>query len=233
MSDGPVTAILLAAGSSSRMGETDKLWVDLGGRPLVAWPLETLGMLSDVSELVVVAPESQHEALEELAQTIGCAGRTRYVAGGERRRDSVAAGMAAAADARWYIVHDAARPLASVALAGRVLAAAREHGAAVPGLAVADTIKRVDPSGRVLETLDRAALRAIQTPQAFEADLLRRAHAATDGDTPDDAALVEALGSPVQVVDGEGEAMKVTTLDDLKRVRALIAGDAQGERGGR
>ncbi|MYE46498.1 MAG: hypothetical protein F4X25_07055 [Chloroflexi bacterium] len=125
-------------------------------------------------------------------------------------------------DARWVLVHDSARPLASSALASRALEAARETGAAVPGLPVADTIKRIDAEGLVRETPDRASLRAIQTPQAFDADLLRRAHATIEGDATDDAALVEQLGAPVRVIEGEAQAFKVTTAEDLERLRALL-----------
>ena len=121
------------------------------------------------------------------------------------------------------VVHDAARPLAGVHLFQRVVAAVRAGAdGAVPGLPVPDTIKRVDPSGRrVVETPDRAALRAIQTPQAFSAAVLRRAHAA-GGDATDDAALVEALGATVVVVDGDPSNLKITGPDDLVRAEVLL-----------
>ncbi len=119
------------------------------------------------------------------------------------------------------VVHDAARPLADPALFERVIAAVRDGAdGAVPGVPVPDTIKRVDPAGHVIETLDRAALRAIQTPQAFAADVLRRAHAG-EGDATDDAALVEAAGGRVVVVEGDPANLKVTGRDDLVRAEAL------------
>ncbi len=222
-------AILLAAGVSRRMGGTDKVWAEICGRPLLALPLERLGAVEEVEEIVVVAPGSRHIEIGELAFGLGVSPRTmlRCVEGGERRRDSVAAGLAALPDARWVLVHDSARPLASSALASRALAAAREHGAAVPGLPVADTIKRVDAEGLVRETPERASLRAIQTPQAFDAALLRRAHAAIGGDATDDAGLVEQLGAPVRVIEGEPQAFKVTAAEDLERLRAhLVDGEA-------
>ena len=218
-----VAAILLAAGRSERMGGIDKPWAALGGRPLLAWPLAMLASLDAVETIVVVAGEERREQIEALAAEAAPGREVRWAGGGARRRDSVAAGLAAAPEAAWCLVHDAARPLASAALARRVLDAAREHGAAVPGLAVADTVKAVDAEGRVTATLDRAALRAVQTPQAFAADLLRRAHAASGDDATDDAQLVERLGEPVWVVEGEAAAMKVTTADDLDRVRSLVA----------
>ena len=240
---GETVAVLVAAGSSRRMGGVDKLWAELGGRPLLAWPLEMLAGLDEVDVVVVVAPAERHREVAALASGIGGVAQVRCVAGGARRRESVAAGLAAAPEAAWYVVHDAARPLASAELARRVLAAARErgdHGAAVPGLAVADTVKAVEADGRVRETLERASLRAVQTPQAFAGALLRRAHAelgaeerGTEGagalspeQALDDAQLVERLGEAVWVVEGEPGALKVTTAEDLERVRVLAAGRA-------
>lgn len=218
----PVAAILLAAGRSQRMGGIDKVWATLGGRPLLAWPLEMLAALDAVDRIVVVSGEERRGQIETLAAEFAPGRDVRWTGGGERRRDSVAAGLDAAPEAAWYLVHDAARPLASVVLAGRVLDAAREDGAAIPGLAVADTVKVVDANGQVTSTLDRSALRAVQTPQAFAGPLLRRAHAAGGDDATDDAQLVERLGEPVVVVEGEPNALKVTTSEDLDRVRALV-----------
>ncbi|MDE2695794.1 MAG: 2-C-methyl-D-erythritol 4-phosphate cytidylyltransferase [Chloroflexota bacterium] len=218
----PVAAILLAAGRSQRMGGIDKVWATLGGRPLLAWPLEMLAALDAVDRIVVVSGEERREQIEALAAEFAPGRDVRWTEGGERRRDSVAAGLAAAPEAAWYLVHDAARPLASVVLSGRVLDAAREDGAAIPGLAVADTVKVVDADGQVTSTLDRSALRAVQTPQAFAGPLLRRAHAAGGDDATDDAQLVERLGEPVVVVEGEPNALKVTTSEDLDRVRSLV-----------
>lgn len=219
-------AILLAAGASQRMRGIDKVWAELCGRPLLTLPLQRLAAVEAIEEIVVVAPGARHIEIGELAFGLGVSPKLplRCVEGGARRRDSVGAGLAALPDARWVLVHDSARPLASSELASRALAAARETGAAVPGLPVADTIKRVDGDGLVRETPDRASLRAIQTPQAFDADLLRRAHAEIKGDATDDAALVEQLGAQVRVIEGEPQAFKVTTAEDLERLRALLPG---------
>ena len=226
MPEGSTVAILLAAGGSTRMGGDDKLWAELGGEPLIALPLRMLAALADIDALVVVAPRAKHEALRDLAASVRC--EPRCVEGGARRQDSVAAGIAAAPDAQWYLVHDGARPLASAALARRVLDAAREHGAAVPALPVTDTIKRVDGAGDVIETLPRDELRAAQTPQAFAGELLRRAHAAATAEATDDAALVEALGAPVHVVEGEAANVKVTAPGDLELIRARQASTSGG-----
>ena len=225
-----VVAIVLAAGSSSRMGGVDKIWADLNGTPLIAHALHALARTPGVTTVVAVAPAPRHAALAALLD--GCGVRVRCVEGGARRQDSVAAGIAAAPHAAWYLVHDGARALVTPALATRVLQAARTHGAAVPGLPVADTVKRVQPvpggaSGEEVEavrgTIDRAPLRTIQTPQGFRGDLLRRAHAEVTGDATDDAGMVERLDLPVVVVRGETTNLKVTTPDDLAIARILLA----------
>ncbi len=229
MADAEVVAMLLAAGASRRMGGDDKLWVDLAGEPLLARPLRTLATMPEVDLLVVVAPTGRHAMLQTLAGE--AAARLRCVEGGARRQDSVAAGIAAAPDAGWYLVHDGARPLLTASLARASLDAAREYGAAVPGVPLSDTLKRVAADGRVIETLDRggarAGLRAAQTPQSFAAALLRRAHASSPDDATDDAALVERLGERVQVIDGDPVNMKVTTAADLALVRGLLSATAR------
>ncbi len=204
------------------MAGEDKLWADLGGAPLVARSLRMLARVGGVRTVVVVAPAARHAALRALLPPGGTA-ELVCVEGGARRQDSVAAGIAAAPNAAWYLVHDAARPLASASLARAALDAARDAGAAIPGLPVIDTIKRVDAAGRVTETLDRALLRRVQTPQAFDGDLLRRAHREVRDDVTDDAAMVERLGAPVVVVAGELRNVKVTFLRDLAVVRDLAA----------
>lgn len=215
-----VVAIVLAAGRSTRMGGDDKLAADLDGAPVIARALRTLGSLEGLAALVIVASEQRHTELRQFAPpNID----VRCVVGGDRRQDSVAAGLAAAPDAAWYLVHDGARPLVTQQLAARVLAGARSHGAAVPAIPVSDTLKQIDEDGRVTATVDRASIRAIQTPQGFAGDLLRRAHAAVTEDVTDDAAMVEALGEPVFIVEGDPANLKVTHPIDLELARSLLA----------
>ncbi len=218
---GSVAAILLAAGASARMGGADKLWAELDGRPVVSHSVRTLLSLPEVETLVCVAPRERHDALRALAGETP--GRVICVEGGARRQDSVSAGLQGAADAAWYLVHDAARPLLTTALARRVLDAAREHGAAIPGVPVVDTLKRVDDTGSVLATVGREELRAVQTPQAFAGEVLRRAHAEATEDVTDDAAMVEALGARIVVVEGDPANLKITTPGDLEVARMLLA----------
>ena len=147
-----VVTIVLAAGRSTRMAGGDKLWVELDGAPVIAHALRSLSTIDGLAALVIVGPEPRHE---ELRQLVDSDIEVRCVVGGARRQDSVAAGIAAAPEAAWYLVHDGARPLVTRELASRLLDAARAHGAAVPGVPVADTLKRVDDDGRVLETVAR------------------------------------------------------------------------------
>lgn len=214
-------AVIVAAGASSRMG-SDKIWADLGGQPVIAHSLATFAASSRVSGIVVVAPAERHEQV----LAFPCAVPVACTEGGARRQDSVAAGLALAPDADWYLVHDGARPLVTRELVSRVLEAAEATGAAIPGVLVVDTIKRV-ANGRVRETVDRSALRAVQTPQAFAGPLLRRAHAEVTQDVTDDAAMVEHLGVEVAVAEGDSRNIKITTPDDLLVARALLAAQSQ------
>jgi 2-C-methyl-D-erythritol 4-phosphate cytidylyltransferase len=144
--------------------------------------------------------------------------------GGERRQDSVSAAIDHCDGHAWISVHDAARPLTPPGVFRAVLDAARAEGAATAGVPCVDTVKQVQ-HGHVSATLDRSSLIATQTPQAFGADLLRRAHlhaAATDAHAPDDASLVETLGEPVVVVHGDPRNFKVTFPQDLVLLRALL-----------
>jgi 2-C-methyl-D-erythritol 4-phosphate cytidylyltransferase len=210
-----VWAIVVAGGSGSRFGDSiPKQFLELGGLRLIDWALAAAGAACD--GVIAVLPATHLDAT--LAPGVTA------VAGGPTRSASVRAGLAAVpAGAAVIVVHDAARPLADPTLFERVIAAVQAGAdGAVPGVPVADTVKRVDPSdGVVLETLDRPALRAIQTPQAFAAAVLRRAHAG-EADATDDAALVETVGGRVVVVDGDPANLKITGPDDLERAEALL-----------
>jgi len=213
---GDVWAIVVAAGSGHRFGDTvRKQFLDLAGIRLVDRAVTAARAACD--GVVAVLP-ADHTGAALPAGVV-------TVTGGPSRSASVRAGLAAVPpDAGIVVVHDAARPLAGAELFERVVAAVRAGAdGAVPGVPVPDTIKRVDASGgRVVETLDRPALRAIQTPQAFSAAVLRRAHEG-GGDATDDAALVEALGATVVVVEGDPANLKITGPDDLRRAEALLA----------
>ena len=207
-------AIVVAGGEGRRFGAA-KQFLDLAGRPVLDWSVEAARSVAD--EVVLVLPS---DALGDPARHAGC---RLVAAGGVTRADSVRAGLALVApEVEYVLVHDAARPLASPALFRAVadaLAAGAE--AVVPGLALHDTIKRV-VDGRVESTLRREELVAVQTPQGFRAEVLRRAHA-TGAEASDDAALVEALGVSVRVVPGEEHNVKLTTTADLGLAALYLA----------
>ena len=219
-----VWAVLAAAGSGERLGaDRPKAFVRLGERPLLAESLERLEASDWVDAIVIAAPPGWEEPAILLAEELGCGKVSASVAGGATRAESVRNGLAEVADdAAVVLVHDAARPLLDETVMERVLGALNEGwDGAVPAVPVSDTIKRIDGE-RVVETVDRAALRAVQTPQAFLARMLRLAHEG-DPDASDDAGLVEAKGGRVAVVPGEPANAKITTPVDLAFARHLMA----------
>jgi 2-C-methyl-D-erythritol 4-phosphate cytidylyltransferase len=221
-----VWAVLVAAGRGERFGgDRPKAFAALAGRPLLAESLERLDACPRIEALVVVAPAGWEEPAILLAEELGAGKVTVVVAGGETRSASVRLGLAEVPqDAETILVHDAARPLVSDEVVERVLAALDEgFEGAVPGLPVADTLKRA-ADGVVVETLERAGVYAVQTPQAFRADALRRALAGPLAEGSDCAAFVEAAGGRVRIVEGDPALLKVTTRADLEAVEARLAG---------
>ena len=186
---------------------------------------ELIGDVRVIDRSVAVARQASHDVVVVVPPEDAV--REGAIAGGVTRSDSVRAGLAAVpATATIICVHDAARPLASVELYRRAIDAVRNGAdAAIPGVAVSDTIKVV-ADGIVVSTPDRASLVAVQTPQAFRAAVLREAHE-TGGDATDDAALVEGLGGVVVVVDGEVPNRKITVPDDLAWARRQIADESK------
>jgi 2-C-methyl-D-erythritol 4-phosphate cytidylyltransferase len=172
-----------------------------------------------VDRIVLVAPPGWEEPAILVAEEEGCGKVHACVTGGETRSDSVRAGLAEVpADALAVLVHDAARPLVSDDVVERVLAPLSEGwDGVVPGIPVGDTLKRVDAGGGVQETVSRDGLWAVQTPQAFAADVLRRAQA-NRAEATDCAGLVEAAGGRVKVVEGDPRLLKVTSEADLETV---------------
>ncbi len=219
-----VWAILVAAGRGERLGlDHPKAFAKLGEDPLLAEPLRRLDDSEWVDAIVLVAPPGWEEPSILLAEELGCGKVSACVTGGETRADSVRAGLAEVPeDAVVVLVHDAARPLLPEAVIERVLEPLSDGwDGAVPGVPVSDTLKRVGADGAVLETVERDSLYAVQTPQAFPVDVLRRA-LASSVDATDCAGLVEASGGRVKVVPGDPRLLKVTTADDLAKIASWL-----------
>jgi 2-C-methyl-D-erythritol 4-phosphate cytidylyltransferase len=215
-----VWAVVVAGGTGSRFGRP-KQFESLAGRPVVEWSVTAARKATD--GVVLVVPESEAERADVLGADV-------VVTGGETRSASVRRGLAHVPEqADVVVVHDAARPLASPALFAAVVAPLLADGGedvdgVVCGIAVADTLKRVGGDGTtIIGTVDRASLVAVQTPQAFRATVLRRAHAG-GGDATDDAALVESIGGKVRLVPGEAHNVKLTVPSDLALLEYLVGG---------
>ena len=199
-----------------------KALVPIAGRSILDLSLDAV-LGADVQAVVVVAPPAQLAVVEAIVRARPSDPPIRIVEGGPTRQASVAAALPLVDD-DVVLVHDAARPLTPSSLFDAVRAAVVTSGAGiVPALRPADTVKRVATGGVVLETLDRAALAAVQTPQGFPGDRLRAAYAAADREHTDDASLYAASGGAVRVIDGEASAFKIATPWDLRRAEQLLA----------
>jgi 2-C-methyl-D-erythritol 4-phosphate cytidylyltransferase/2-C-methyl-D-erythritol 2,4-cyclodiphosphate synthase len=229
--------IVVGAGRSTRMGGTDKLGVEVAGRPLLAWTLAAIAAAPEVARIVVVTSAERRDTVADASWLPPAV--TDVAVGGERRQESVHAGFAALDrhdpdETGAILVHDAARPLVDPRLVAAVADAVRRHGAAIPVLPVVETIKRIEGE-LVGTTVDRTGLGAAQTPQGVRRDLLRAAYRRFPADGPetftDEAALLEACSIAVHVVPGDPGNLKVTLPADLERA-ALALGRPRQTRTG-
>lgn len=222
---GAVGAVIVAAGASTRMGPgADKTLADLGGEPLIARTVAAFEQCDAIAVIVVVAGAGNRDAIAALRVDKGWRKTAPPILGGARRQDSVRIGLAALPpECAWVVVHDGARPFVTAQMIEEGRRAADETGAAVAVVPAYDTVKRVDASGRVVETLDRSELAMVQTPQVFRRDLLERAHAEVTEDVTDDAAMVERTEVEVRTFDGDRGNIKITTPTDLALAEAMIA----------
>ena len=216
-------AVIVAAGSASRMGGIDKVMAALGGEPMIARTVRAFQQCGAISDIVIV---TRPDLIRPISALCARMDKVRMVVvGGQSRQESVALGLnALPKGVELAAVHDGARPLITDAVIDRTVRAANSYGAAAPAVPVKDTIKVVR-GGLVTDTPDRASLQAVQTPQVFDFDLLRGAlkKAAEDAAAvTDDCSAVERLGMAVKIVEGDERNLKVTTPMDLKIAEMLL-----------
>lgn len=219
-----VGVIIAAGGSGRRMGgRLPKQFLPLGGKPIIARTIAAFEAIQSVGEIVVVAPREHIARTQRLCRTERFRKVSCVCHGGKVRQDSVRRGLGAfARQPAIVLVHDAVRPLVSNRVIRRVIQEATRHRAAVVGVRVKDTIKVEGRKGFYKATLDRSKLWAVQTPQGFRYKLLRDAHVQariSNYLSTDEASLVERLGVPVRIVEGDYTNFKITTLEDLKAAR--------------
>lgn len=219
----PCGAVIVAAGSATRMGGIDKVMADLGGEPMIARTVRAFQNCDAIASIVIVTREDLIRPISDLCRDMKKV--AAVVAGGKSRQESVHLGLnALPKGTKLAAVHDGARPLVSWQVIDRVVRAANTYGAAAPAIPVKDTIKVVE--GRLVkETPDRSSLMAVQTPQVFDFDLLRGAlrKAEEDGaQVTDDCSAVERTGMRIKIVEGDERNLKVTTPMDLKIAELLL-----------
>lgn len=225
---GSFAVILPAAGRSSRFGDPvqKKIYAELDGRAIWIRAVEPFLTRPDVSQTILAIHPEDREVFERRYRANVAFMDIRVIDGGVERHDTVARALELVdPDCEFVAVHDAARPCLTPQLVDAVFAAAREYGAALPGLAVADTLKRVDAEGFIDATVARAGLYAVQTPQAFRREWLVRAYAERSRHPEvitDDAQLVEAIGHRCKIVDGSRFNLKITTAEDLHVAHAYL-----------
>src|SRR5258708_12508459 len=212
-------AVMVAAGSSSRMEGRDKLWLPLAGRITLARTIDVFETSPIINTIVLVLNAERISGATMLCQQEGWHKIARIVAGGTRRQDSVRIGLDALleiAPTDWVMIHDGARPLVTLSILEAGLQAAQEYQAAIAAVPVKDTIKQVQ-QGWICSTLDRSQLWAVQTPQVFSLPLIHHAHHTplAQQNVTDDAALLEQLGQRVAIFPGSSTNIKITTQQDL------------------
>ncbi|MBN1369984.1 MAG: 2-C-methyl-D-erythritol 4-phosphate cytidylyltransferase [Dehalococcoidaceae bacterium] len=215
-----VSAVILGAGSSRRMGGGDKMFSVLAGKPLLHWSILAFQEHPLVDEIVLVLNSANHARGTRLAKRAGFDKITVIITGGARRQDSVIQGLDHVTGS-WVLVHDGARPLVDENIITTTLQAAFTAGAAIPMVPVTDTIKTVG-SGLVNKTLIRQNLYAAQTPQAFRTQELIKAYRQIDIELTDDSQAIELTGGRVSLAPGSYDNIKVTTPGDLKLAGILI-----------
>ena len=218
-------AIIVAAGKSERMGTgTDKAFLSLGNRPVVAWSLIAFEKCPDIDRIILVVRKEQQLAAKAVAKMFGISKLVAVVPGGNKRQESVQAGLAVCdVDTRFVVVHDGARPCVTPEVISEVVKLAKRVGAATVGRRMTDTVKRVEKGTLVSATEDREKLWAVQTPQAFNFRVLQNAYKSLGkNDVTDDCQAVELSGESVRIYENREPNFKITTVEDLQIASALL-----------
>ena len=219
--------VIVAAGSGSRMGRGDKMFLDIAGLPLLGHPWRRFDLLSEADEIILVTRDDARPVLEDLAKRINAQKPWQLVAGGVERQDSVWNGVnATTAESEIIAIQDGARPCTPLAAIQLALVTAREMGAAVLARRLADTLKRGDGEGQIVGTVDRENLWTVQTPQVFRREIILAALAKVRDEglsITDDTAACEALGQSVKLVECDQPNPKATTPADLPYIESLLA----------
>ena len=219
------TAIIVAAGKSERMGAgTDKAFLSLVNKPVVAWSLMAFEKCAEIDRIVLVVRKDQQLAAKAVCQMFGISKLDKIVAGGNKRQDSVQAGLAVCdLDTRTVVIHDGARPLVTPELIAEVVKLGVRTGAATVGRRMIDTVKSVDKGTTITKTESREKLWQVQTPQAFQFRVLRDAYKALGKtEVTDDCQAVEMNGGTVKIFESNRLNVKITTPDDLQVAAALL-----------
>jgi len=218
-------AIIVAAGKSERMGTgTDKAFLSLGNRPVVAWSLIAFEKCPDIDRIILVIRKEQQLAAKAVAKMFGISKLVAVVPGGNKRQESVQAGLAVCdVDTRFVVVHDGARPCVTPEVISEVVKLAKRVGAATVGRRMTDTVKRVEKGTLVSATEEREKLWAVQTPQAFNFRVLQNAYKSLGkNDVTDDCQAVELSGEAVRIYENREPNFKITTVEDLQIASALL-----------
>jgi len=220
-------AVIVAAGTSQRMGGLDKVFVQLGDRPVLARVVETFQKCDSIDQIVIVLADSNLKQGEQLANDLSWSKVSAICPGGERRQDSVIAGLNRLSQVDWVVIHDGARPFVTAGLIEQGLETAVETGAAVAAVPVTDTIKVAGNDNIVQGTPPRQSLWSVQTPQVFRFDILTEAYHQLKYEVTDDARPVEQLGHKVKLYMGSYDNIKITNPDDLILAEALLKKNGQ------
>lgn len=226
----PVSAIVVAGGKGERMGgEVPKQFMEVMGKPVLSYTIHALSACPEISEIIIVTLGDYLVFCKDLVDEFRFQKVSKIICGGKQRQDSVYNGLLELSeDVRYVAVHDGVRPLVEPGIVSACIAAAKQHGAAAAAVKSKDTVKITDNEQMITATADRETLWFVQTPQVFERELLLEAHRSAieaQVHATDDCMLVERLGRPIKLVEGNYENIKITTPQDLFIMEGLLNGD--------